>query len=191
VSDGRVDEFVRDFVSFSRGKIISDDRHASGVEIGRPDETYHRIPIDSNFGKMTVLATDGHLPYPYGREMTGYEVADLRNTLTRGKAAGATILVGPYTADRRQAAIICFPAATLLRSIRWTTIRRCRFRQPFHDQSLCERPRTYCSAGELERSVDTDHDPAELNPPVSFRGKSFGHALSLIIGFKKNGRECS
>ena len=26
---------------------------------------------------MTVLVTDGHLPYPFGREMTGYEVSDL------------------------------------------------------------------------------------------------------------------
>ena len=25
----------------------------------------------SVFGKMTVLVTDGHLPYPYGRELTG------------------------------------------------------------------------------------------------------------------------
>jgi hypothetical protein len=109
VSDARVDEFVGAFVSFSRGKIISDDRHAPGVEIGRRDETYHRIRIDSNFGKMTVLATDGHLPYPYGREITGYEVADLPNTLTKAKAAGVAILVEPYTADRRQAAIILFP----------------------------------------------------------------------------------
>jgi hypothetical protein len=26
---------------------------------------------------MVVLVTDGHLPYPYGRETTGYEVSDL------------------------------------------------------------------------------------------------------------------
>ena len=109
VSDGRVDELVGDFVSFSRGQIISDDRHAPGIEIGRPDETYRRMRIDSTFGKMTVLATDGHLPYPYGRETTGYDVADLPNTLIRAKAAGVTILVEPYTADRRQAAIILFP----------------------------------------------------------------------------------
>ena len=109
VSDGRVDELVGDFVSFSRGQIISDDRHAPGIEIGRPDETYRRMRINSTFGKMTVLATDGHLPYPYGRETTGYDVADLPNTLIRAKAAGVTILVEPYTADRRQAAIILFP----------------------------------------------------------------------------------
>jgi|HubBroStandDraft_4_1064222.scaffolds.fasta_scaffold71674_2 hypothetical protein len=109
VPDTRVDEFVRDFVSFSGGQIISDDRHALGIEIGRPDETYRRVRIDSTFGKMTVLGTDGHLPYPYGRETTGYEVADFPNTLTRAKAAGVTILVEPYIADRRLAAITLFP----------------------------------------------------------------------------------
>jgi hypothetical protein len=41
--------------------------------------------------------------------MTGYEVADLPDTLIRAKAAGATVLVEPYTADRRQAAIVLFP----------------------------------------------------------------------------------
>ena len=28
-----------------------------------------------------VLVTDGHLPYPYGHEMTGYEVVNLVDTL--------------------------------------------------------------------------------------------------------------
>jgi hypothetical protein len=43
----------------------------------------------SLFGKVTVLVTDGHLPYPYGREFTGYEVADLDMTLAKAKAAGS------------------------------------------------------------------------------------------------------
>src|SRR6202041_2147170 len=40
VSVERADEFVRDFVAFSRGKIVSDDRQAPGIEIGRPNDTY-------------------------------------------------------------------------------------------------------------------------------------------------------
>jgi hypothetical protein len=44
----------------------------------------------------------------YGREMIGYEVADIADTLSEAKAAGATVLVDPYTADRRQAAIVSF-----------------------------------------------------------------------------------
>jgi len=109
VSVGRADDFVRDFVAFSGGKVVSDDRHAPGIEIGRPSDTYRRVRIESGFGKFTVLATDGQLPYPYGREINGYEVADLADTLTKAKAAGVTVVVEPYTADGRQASMVAFP----------------------------------------------------------------------------------
>jgi hypothetical protein len=55
------------------------------------------------------LVTDGHLPYPYGREITGYEVSNLSDTLAKAKASGATVLVDPYTADGRQATLVAFP----------------------------------------------------------------------------------
>jgi hypothetical protein len=71
VSADRVPAFIRSFLDFSQGKVVSDDAHAPGVEIGRPADTYRRIRIESTFGKLTVLVTDGHLPYPYGREITG------------------------------------------------------------------------------------------------------------------------
>lgn len=109
VSPGRADEFIRDFVAFSGGKVVSDETHAQGIEIGRPNDTYRRVRLESDFGKITVLVTDGHLPYPYGRELTGYEVADLSDTLTKAKNAGATVLVDPYTVDGRQASIVEFP----------------------------------------------------------------------------------
>jgi hypothetical protein len=105
----RADSFVSSFLKFSHGKVLSDDAHASGVEIGRPGEIYRRIRLDSDFGKLTVIVTDGHLPYPYGRELTGYEVADLSRTLAKAKAAGAHLLVQPYTADERSAAVVEFP----------------------------------------------------------------------------------
>jgi len=105
----RADAFVRDFVGFSRGKVVSDVAHAPGLEIGRPKDSYRRVRIDSGFGKFTVLATDGHLPYPYGREINGYEVADLPGTLAKAKAAGVTVVVDPYTVDGRQASIVAFP----------------------------------------------------------------------------------
>jgi len=109
VSANRVAAFIRSFLAFSRGKVVSDDAHAPGVEIGRPNDTYRRIRIQSNFGKLTALVTDGHLPYPYGREITGYEVANLADTLAKAKAAGVEILVAPYTADQRDAALVQFP----------------------------------------------------------------------------------
>ena len=65
--------------------------------------------MQSKFGKVTVLVTDGHLPYPYGREITGYEVANLSDTLSKAKAAGVAVLVDPYKADDRNAAMVQFP----------------------------------------------------------------------------------
>jgi len=109
VSPYAVDAFVQSFLAFSHGKVVSDEAHAPGVEIGRPADSYHRIRVESTFGKLAVLVTDGHLPYPYGREFTGYEVANLSNTLAKAQAAGVTILVGPYASDGRNAAMVQFP----------------------------------------------------------------------------------
>src|SRR6266567_433377 len=109
VSTNGVEAFLRGFLTFSHGKVASDDPHAPGIEIGRPKDIYRRIRIESTFGKLTVLVTDGHLPYPYGRETTGYEVANLTDTLAKAKAAGVEILVSPYTADQRNAAFVQFP----------------------------------------------------------------------------------
>ena len=109
VSPDRADEFVRDFLAFSGGRITGDDATAPGVEIGRPAEPYRRIRLESRFGKMTVIVTDGHLPWPYGREVTGYEVTDLAGVLAKAKAAGVEVLAGPYGADGRDAAMVRFP----------------------------------------------------------------------------------
>ena len=109
VSPDRADAFVHSFLAFSRGNVVSDEGRAPGVEIGRPAETYRRVRIESKFGKLTALVTDGHLPYPYGREMTGYEVMDLADTLTKAKATGVEVLVPPYKTDEREAVVVQFP----------------------------------------------------------------------------------
>ncbi|MGJ5046572.1 glyoxalase [Bradyrhizobium oligotrophicum] len=109
VSPDRAAAFTRAFLRFSKGKVVSDDAKAPGAEIGRPNDHYRRIRIESVFGRMTVLVSDGHLPYPFGRETTGYEVADLKTTLDKAKAAGATLLVEPFTSDRREQAVVQFP----------------------------------------------------------------------------------
>jgi predicted enzyme related to lactoylglutathione lyase len=109
VSAIRVDAFVHSFLSFSHGKIASDDLHAPGIEIGRPGDTYRRIRIESAFGKLSVFVTDGHLPFPYGRELTGYEVADLQQALSKAESLGVTVLVKPFTSDGRTSAMVQFP----------------------------------------------------------------------------------
>jgi hypothetical protein len=109
VSPDRAAAFIRSFLAFSHGKVVSDNAHAAGIEIGRSADSYRRIGIESIFGKMTVFVTDGHLPYPYGRETTGYEVADLQTTLSNAKAAGVTLIVEPYISDGRASAVVQFP----------------------------------------------------------------------------------
>jgi hypothetical protein len=109
VSPERADAFIRDFSRFSQGKVVSDNKSAPGIEIGRPNETFRRVSIESGFGKVVVFVSDGHLPYPYGRETTGYEVPDMGPSLHKAIESGATVLVHPYRVGDRDVAIVQFP----------------------------------------------------------------------------------
>jgi hypothetical protein len=109
VSSGRAEAFIGGFLAFAHGAVTSDEAHAPGIEVGQAGVTYRRVRIDSKFGKFAVLVTDGHLPYPYGREIMGYEVADLAGTLSKAQAAGVTVLIQPYDAEARRAAMVQFP----------------------------------------------------------------------------------
>jgi hypothetical protein len=109
VSRDEADNFVKSFLRFAHGKVLSDDKHADAGEIGRAGETYRCIHIASRFGNMQVLVTDGHLPYPFGHEITGYQVKDLGATLEKAKAADARILTAPYTTKDRITAMVEFP----------------------------------------------------------------------------------
>jgi hypothetical protein len=101
--------FIHDFMAFSDGRVVGDDRRSPGVEIGRPGETYRCVRMASAFGNVTILVTDGHLPWPYGREVTGYAVADLAKTLAKAQKAGVEVLAGPFEADGRGIAMVRFP----------------------------------------------------------------------------------
>ena len=108
ISPDRTDDFARDFGAFAQATVVSDERNAPGIEIGKPNDVYRRVRMDSPFGKVTVLATDGHLPYPYGREIMGYDVGDLSETLVKAKTAGASVAIEPYSVARRRAAMVEF-----------------------------------------------------------------------------------
>ncbi len=103
------DAFIRHWTAFSHGRILSDEKAAPGVEVGQPGKTIRRVRIASGFGKLTVLVSNGQIPWPYGRDMTGYEVADLAATLDKAKAAGVEVVVPAYDAGDRRAAILRFP----------------------------------------------------------------------------------
>nr|WP_241127375.1 glyoxalase [Novosphingobium terrae] len=103
------DAFVKSWVGYAHARITADDRNVPGDEIGQPGKTVRRIAIQSGYGKMLVLVSDGQLPWPYGRDMTGYQVDDLGATLTKATAAGAQVLVTPHAAGGRQSAMVSFP----------------------------------------------------------------------------------
>jgi predicted enzyme related to lactoylglutathione lyase len=109
VSREKAAEFVKQFLKFSHGTVIADVANAPGIEIARPGESYHSIRLESRFGKMNVIATDGHLPWPFGRETTGYEVHDLTATLEKAKANGVSVLTQPVVSRGRQSAMVQFP----------------------------------------------------------------------------------
>ena len=114
ISPDKVDEFVRDFLRFSHGRIVTDDARAPGMEIGRPNDIYRRIRLESGFGRAVLLVTDGHLPTPFGRETTGIEVAALQDTIDKATKAGARVLIAPYRSDGRTAAMLEFPGGVVL-----------------------------------------------------------------------------
>ena len=64
VPSAAADAFVKGFVTFSGGKVVQDESAAPGVEIGKPNTTYRRIRIESDFGKTVVIVTNGQLPSP-------------------------------------------------------------------------------------------------------------------------------
>ncbi|QWT21303.1 hypothetical protein KPL74_04710 [Bacillus sp. NP157] len=103
------DAFVKAFVRFSHGSVVSDDRNAPGTDIGRKTGSYRRIRIESTFGKATVLVTNGQLDWPYGAETTGYEVGDLDATLARARDSGAKVVVDAHAEGGRRAAMLQFP----------------------------------------------------------------------------------
>ncbi|MGU7782107.1 VOC family protein [Burkholderia sp. PU8-34] len=109
VSPYMADSFIKRYVRFSHGAVVSDNRRADGAEIGRPGDKIRRVRIRSGFGNMLVFVTDGRLPYPYGREVTGYQVADLDATLEKARSAGVKVLSEPNAAVEGRTAMVEFP----------------------------------------------------------------------------------
>jgi hypothetical protein len=101
--------FLKGWTGFAHAKVVSDDKAVPGAEIGEPGKTIRRVALDSGYGKMVVYVSDGQLPWPYGRDMTGYGVSDLAATLAKANAAGVETLVAPFATGQRQSAIVRFP----------------------------------------------------------------------------------
>lgn len=109
LSPQQADAFIKSFSKFSGGHVVSDNAKADGALIGRPKDHIRVVHVSSAFGNIEIFVTDGHLPYPYGRELTGYAVHDLPKVLDQAKASGAEVLVEPFKAEGVQSAMVKFP----------------------------------------------------------------------------------
>jgi predicted enzyme related to lactoylglutathione lyase len=109
VSRYEANNFVRRWLHFSHGKVVSDNPRADAGVIGRPGETVREIRITSGFGRMVVFVTDGKLPFPFGRETTGYGVDDVAQTLERAQTAGAKVVYPAYASGSGKTAMLEFP----------------------------------------------------------------------------------
>ena len=88
-----VNAFLASYLRFTHGRVVGDTSAADGALIGKPDTTFRQVRIASPYGNTLVSVTDGHIPYPYGRELAGYTVADVDATVAKARTAGATVLV--------------------------------------------------------------------------------------------------
>jgi predicted enzyme related to lactoylglutathione lyase len=103
------DKFISQFKQFAHAKVTADDK-IDGAEIGRAGEQVRRVQLSSGYGKMMVFVSDGKLPFPYGRETTGYQVDDMAATLEKAAANGVKVLVAPLkTSQGSVSAMLQFP----------------------------------------------------------------------------------
>ncbi|AZF10585.1 hypothetical protein C4J93_2387 [Pseudomonas sp. R2-37-08W] len=109
VSNDSAERFIKAFLGFSHGKIVNDDKHAPAADVGQAGGEYRRVEIESAFGRMAVLVTNGHLPYPFGHDTTGYQVSDLAATLGKASGSGAKVLVPEFDSKGRRSAMVEFP----------------------------------------------------------------------------------
>ncbi|NYD91168.1 VOC family protein [Sphingomonas melonis] len=103
------DAFLASWGGYAHVTVVEDNKAADGADIGQPGKIYRRVRLTSGYGDMLVIVSDGQLPWPYGHEVTGYTVADLRGTLARAAAAGVETLVPAHGAGDRQSAMVRFP----------------------------------------------------------------------------------
>ncbi|MCX8562415.1 glyoxalase [Mycolicibacterium mucogenicum] len=105
----RVDQFLKSYLQFTHGRIDTDAATADGVLIGKPGTTFRRIRLTSPFGDTIIAVTDGQLPYPYGRELAGYRVADVSAVIAKAVAAGASVLGAPVRSGSTTSAMLQWP----------------------------------------------------------------------------------
>lgn len=102
-----IDPFLEAFATVTLGSVVRDDREADASEVGH-EGTFRRVEFESGYGRLLVLQTNGHQPYPYGWDFTGFAVDDLARKLDAATIAGAQVLIEPHEANGRTSAMVQF-----------------------------------------------------------------------------------
>ena len=122
LSHDGADAFLKGWIAFSHGRIAS-DAMVDGAAAGSA-ALVRRIEVESGYGKLTAFVTNGQLAWPFGRELTGYEVPDLAATLAKARSAGVEVLVAPKMVAGRESAMVRFPRRLYRRSAWPRSLRR-------------------------------------------------------------------
>lgn len=109
LSPDSVEAFLNVYLPLTEATVVADNAQKDGLAIGRPSNTFREIRIASPLGSTVLIVTDGHLPYPYGHEVVGYAVNDIEDTLTKARAAGATVLAPVVAVNGNCSAVLQFP----------------------------------------------------------------------------------
>lgn len=109
LSPYRIDDFIKSYQAFSRSKVVSDTQVSDAVIGGQGKNRIRQVELNSGFGKIRAFITNGHLPYPFGHERTGYGVSNLKDTLTKATASGAKVRWQSTAAENRASALVEFP----------------------------------------------------------------------------------
>ncbi|MEG3133791.1 glyoxalase [Rouxiella sp. T17] len=107
ISQYRVDDFIKSFLSFSKGHVVS-DRKIDAAYMGQKQQV-REVELESTFGKTQIFVTNGQLNYPFGLEKTGYAVKDLTTTLDKALSSGAKVLWQSTQAEAKHLAMVQFP----------------------------------------------------------------------------------
>jgi hypothetical protein len=105
VASQHIDAFVDSFIATFGGQA---SQRAVFTVTPTPSKTASQY-VQTPVGMLSVFAFQSPIPYPFGREMTGYQVADLNETLAKAQGVGVKTLSPVNRTVEGRTAMVEFP----------------------------------------------------------------------------------
>ncbi|OUL95502.1 glyoxalase, partial [Paraburkholderia hospita] len=116
VSNQDIDAFVDSFVATFGGKASPRAVFTVTPTPSKTASQYVQTPV----GMLSVFAFQTPVPYPFGRERTGYLVTDIDKAVRAARAAGADVIVDTFDDPIGKDAVIQWPGG-LYMQLYWHT----------------------------------------------------------------------